>query len=161
MESPVRLINPLPPIDRRQSETALAIARGTARLLRSLGFSCLSELPLPSGRRADLVALNERGEIWIVEIKSSIEDLRADQKWPEYRAHCDRLFFAFTEDLPCEVFPAGTGLIVADAYGAHMQCEAPEHRLAAATRKQMMVRFAMAAAQRINRLIDPQGHSDF
>ena len=78
--------------------------------MRSLGFACVSELPLPSGRRADLVALNERGEIWIVEIKSSLEDLRADQKWPEYRAHCDRLFFAFTADLPCEIFPAGTGL---------------------------------------------------
>ncbi|MGY4367093.1 hypothetical protein ACVW1A_003158 [Bradyrhizobium sp. LB1.3] len=110
----------VPPPDRRQSETALAIARGTARLLRSLGFTCISELPLPSGRRADLVALNERGEIWIVEIKSSVEDLRADQKWHEYRAHCDRLFFAFTQDLPCGIFPQDTGLIVADAYGAHM-----------------------------------------
>jgi hypothetical protein len=66
---------------RRQSETALVIARGTGRLLRSLGFACLSELPLPSGRRADLVAVNARGEIWIVEIKSSAEDLRADRKW--------------------------------------------------------------------------------
>src|SRR6476660_5672710 len=100
MESPARQISLVPPPDRRQSETALAIARGTARLLRSLGFSCVSELPLPSGRRADLVALNERGEIWIVEIKSSIEDLRADQKWQDYRAHCDRLFFAFTQDFP-------------------------------------------------------------
>ncbi|MEZ5819367.1 MAG: MmcB family DNA repair protein [Xanthobacteraceae bacterium] len=160
MESPVRQIQLVPPPDRRQSETALAIARGTARLLRSLGFACVSELPLPSGRRADLVALNERGEIWIVEIKSSLEDLRADQKWPEYRAHCDRLYFAFTADLPCEVFPTDTGLIVADAYGAHMHCEAPEHRLPAATRKSMTVRFAMAAAQRINRLIDPQGHEE-
>ncbi len=113
MESPARQISLVPPPDRRQSETALAIARGTARLLRSLGFSCVSELPLPSGRRADLVALNERGEIWIVEIKSSIEDLRADQKWQDYRAHCDRLFFAFTQDLPCEIFPEETGLIVA------------------------------------------------
>jgi hypothetical protein len=151
----------VPPPDRRQSETALAIARGTARLLRSLGFTCVSELPLPSGRRADLVALNERGEIWIVEIKSSVEDLRADQKWHEYRAHCDRLFFAFTQDLPCEIFPQDTGLIIADAYGAHLQCEAPEHKLAAATRKQMTVRFAMAAALRINRLVDPQGHAEF
>ena len=89
----------LPP-DRRQSETALAVARGTSRLLRSLGFSTLSELPLPSGRRADLVALNERGDIWIVEIKSSLADLRADTKWEDYRIHCDRLFFAFTADLP-------------------------------------------------------------
>jgi hypothetical protein len=160
MESSARQIQLAPPPDRRQSETALAIARGTARLLRSLGFACVAELPLPSGRRADLVALNERGEIWIVEIKSSLEDLRADQKWPDYRAHCDRLFFAFTADLPCEIFPADTGLIVADAYGAHMHCDAPEHRLAAATRKSMTVRFAMAAAQRINRLVDPQGHEE-
>ena len=107
MESPARQASPVPPPDRRQSETALAIARGTARMLRTLGFSCISELPLPSGRRADLVALNERGEIWIVEIKSSVEDLRADQKWQDYRMHCDRLFFAFTQDLPCEIFPDG------------------------------------------------------
>jgi hypothetical protein len=150
----------LPP-DRRQSDTALAIARGTARLLRSLGFACVSELSLPSGRRADLVALNERGDVWIVEIKSSLEDLRADQKWQDYRAHCDRLFFAFTQDLPCEIFPQDTGLIVADAYGAHLHCDAPEHRLPAPTRKLMTIRFGLAAAQRINRLVDPEGHAEF
>jgi hypothetical protein len=160
MESLAR-ITVVPAPDRRQSETALAIARGTARLLRSLGFACISELPLPSGRRADLVAINDRNEIWIVEIKSSIEDLRADQKWPEYRAHCDRLFFAFQQDLPREIFPEETGLIIADAYGAHLERPAPEHRLPAPTRKSMTVRFAMAAAQRINRLVDPQGHAEF
>jgi hypothetical protein len=151
----------VPPLDRRQSETALVVARGTARLLRSLGFSCLSEVPLPSGRRADLVALNERGEIWIVEIKSSLADLRADDKWPDYRLHCDRLFFAFTQELSCDLFPGDTGLIVADAYGAHLHCEAPEHKLPAATRKAMMLRFATTAAQRLNRLHDPQGHATF
>jgi hypothetical protein len=161
MESPAQKFAIVPAPDRRQSETALAIARGTARLLRSLGFASISELPLPSGRRADLVAINDRNEIWIVEIKSSVEDLRADQKWPEYRAHCDRLFFAFLQDLPREIFPDETGLIIADAYGAHLERPAPEHRLPAPTRKSMTVRFAMAAAQRINRLVDPQGHEEF
>jgi hypothetical protein len=160
MESQAVDVALVPPLDRRQSETALAFARGTARLLHSLGFSCITELSLPSGRRADLVAINERSEVWIVEIKSSLADLRADQKWPEYRAHCDRLFFAFTQDLPCEIFPGDAGLIVADAYGAHMHCDAPEHRLAAATRKLMLLRFATTAAQRLNRLIDPQGHAE-
>jgi len=155
------LVLPLaPPIDRRQSDTALAVARGTSRLLRSLGFSALSELPLPSGRRADLVALNDRGDIWIIEIKSSLADLRADQKWEDYRQHCDRLYFAFTSDLPCAVFPDDVGLIVADAYGAHLHCDAPEHRLGSATRKVMMLRFAQAAAQRLSRLADPQGHAE-
>lgn len=158
MDSTAQKLSLVPPTDRRQSETALAVARGTSRLLRSLGFATISELQLPSGRRADLVALNARGEIWIVEIKSSVEDLRADHKWEEYRTHCDRLFFAFTQDLPCEIFPTETGLIVADAYGAHLHCEAPLHKMPAPTRKLMTVRFALAAAQRINRLVDPQGH---
>ena len=160
MELPLRQISLVPPQDRRQSETALAVARGTARLLRSLGFTSVAELPLPSGRRADLVALNERGDIWIVEVKSSVEDLRADHKWEDYRAHCDRLFFAFTQDIPHEIFPANTGLIVADAYGAHMVCDAPEHRLPAPTRKLMTVRFALTSAQRMSRLSDPQGHAE-
>jgi hypothetical protein len=149
------------PQDGRQSETALAIARGTSRWLWSMGFACVAELPLPSGRRADLVALNARGEIWIIEIKSSLADLRADQKWQDYRAHCDRLFFAFTQDLSCDLFPNDTGLIVADAYGAHLHCAAPEHRLPAPTRKTMMLRFALAAAGRLGRLADPQGQHQF
>jgi len=145
------------PVDGRQSETALAIARGTARLLHAHGFCVVSELPLPSGRRADLAALDTGGEIWIVEIKSSVADFRADQKWQEYRAHCDRLFFATSQDVPCEIFPPDTGLIVADSFGAQMICEAPEHRLAAATRKSMMLIFARAAALRLQSLVDPTG----
>jgi hypothetical protein len=145
------------PIDGRQSPTALAIARGTTRLLHSLGFSVVSELPLASGRRADLVALDAGGELWIVEIKSSVADFRADQKWMDYRLHCDRLFFATTLDVPCEIFPPDTGLIVADAFGASIHCEAPEHRLHASTRKNMLLAFARAAALRLAALADPDG----
>ena len=146
-----------PLVDGRQSQTALAVARGTMRLLHQFGFSAVSELPLPSGRRADLTALNAAGEIWIVEIKSSVEDFRADQKWMDYRAHCDRLFFATTVEVPCEIFPKDTGLIVADAFGAQLICEAPEHRLHAATRKSMMLAFARCAALRLQSLVDPAG----
>ena len=145
------------PVDGRQSETALAVARGSARLLHAHGFCVVSELPLPSGRRADLVALDAGGEIWIVEIKSSVADFRADQKWPDYRAHCDRLFFATSAEVPHEIFPPDTGLIVADAFGAAFHCEAPEHRLPAATRKSMMLLFARAAALRLQSLADPNG----
>jgi hypothetical protein len=149
---------PLPmPADGRQSDTALRIARGTARLLHAHGFCVVSELPLPSGRRADLVALNAAGELWIVEIKSSVADFRADRKWQDYRAHCDRLFFATCLEVPCEIFPPDTGLIVADAFGAEFHCEASEHRLPAATRKAMLLLFARAAARRLQSLVDPNG----
>jgi hypothetical protein len=145
------------PLDGRQSPAALAIARGTARLLHSLGLASVKELPLPSGRRADLVALGGDGAVWIIEIKSSVADFRADQKWMDYRLHCDRLFFATTLEVPCEIFPKDTGLIVADAFGPSIVCEAPEHRLPPATRKRMMLRFAHAAALRLQALGDPSG----
>ena len=144
------------PVDGRQSPTALAVARGSTRLLHSLGFSVLGEVPLASGRRADLVALGSDGEIWIIEIKSSLADLRADQKWMDYRLHCDRLFFATTLEMPCEIFPDDAGLIVADAYGALIVCEAPEHRLHAATRKTVLLAFARVAALRLAALADPE-----
>src|ERR1700741_4052158 len=151
----LRLVTALP-VDGRQSATALGVARGTTRLLHQLGFSAVSELPLPSGRRADLAALNSAGDISIVEIKSSIEDFRTDQKWMDYRLHCGRLFFATAVAVPCEIFPKDTGLIVADAFGAHVVCEAPEHRLHASTRKSMMLGFARCAALRLQSLADPQ-----
>jgi hypothetical protein len=148
------------PADGRQSDTAQAIARGTARLLLSHGFSCVAELALGSGRRADLAALDRGGEIWIVEIKSSVADLRADRKWPDYRGHCDRLFFATGAHVPGEIFPADAGLIVADAYGATFVREAPLLRLPAATRKSVMIAFGRAASLRLQALMDPNGRYD-
>src|SRR4051794_41055341 len=136
-----------PPVDGRQSATALALARGTTRLLHQFGFSAVSELPLPSGRRADLVALNPAGEFWIVEIKSSIEDFRADQKWMDYRAHCDRLFFATTLEGPWEIFPAGTRLLGAEAVVSPLKREAPGRRVQPSTRKPRARAFPACAAQ--------------
>ena len=146
---------PAPPRDGRQSERALAIRRGTGRLLRHLGFAMLPEVTLASGRRADVVALSGRGEIWIVEIKSSVEDLRADTKWPSYKDFCDRLFFATHPEVPADVFPRGEGLIVSDGYAAEIVRPAGEARLASARRKAMTLRFAELAARRLHDLEDP------
>ena len=142
--------------DGRQSDTALFVARGTRRLLRRLNFSTITELPLLSGRRADIVALATDATILIVEIKSSIADFRADAKWQDYRAHCDRLFFAIPETVPVEMMPEDAGLILADAFGAEILRQAPEHRIAAATRRAVLMRFANAAAHRLHRLSDPE-----
>jgi hypothetical protein len=144
-----------PQADGRQSPQAAAIQRGVGRLLRARGFAMVTELPLATGRRADVVGLGTDGEIWIVEIKSSIEDFRVDRKWPDYRISCDRLFFATHAGVPVDIFPGDAGLILADAWGAEMLRPAPEHRLAGASRKAMLVRFAQAAALRLHGLVDP------
>jgi len=146
--------------DGRQSETALSVQRGTGRLLRTLGFSLVTEMPLASGRRADIVALSPAGEFWIVEIKSSLADLRADAKWPDYRQHCDRLYFAAPPELGREIFPDEAGFIAADSYGAEILDEAPHHKLPGATRKAMTLRFARLAALRLHSLADPAARFD-
>lgn len=139
--------NPL--IDGRQSDRALMVRRGIQVLLAELRFAVLPELTLSNGRRADLVALSEKGDIWIIEIKSSIEDFRVDRKWPEYRRYCDRLFFATHPGVPLEIFPEDCGLLLSDGYAGHMHREAPEHRLAPATRKSVTLEFSRTAAQRL------------
>jgi hypothetical protein len=146
---------PVLPVDGRQSARALEVRRGTARLLAARGLSSLPEVPLASGRRADLLAVSARGDIWIVEIKSSLEDLRADAKWPDYRLHCDRLFFATLADVQAEAFPPEAGLIVADAFGAEVLREAPVHPLHASTRKELLVRVSRLACARLLLLEDP------
>jgi hypothetical protein len=139
--------NPL--VDGRQSDRAMMVRRGVQRLFSELRLSMVPELGLASGRRADLVALSGNGEIWIVEIKSSVEDFRSDRKWPDYRKHCDRLFFATHSGVPETLFPQDCGLILSDGWSAHLLREAPEHRLAAATRKAVLLRYARAAADRL------------
>ena len=147
---PLVLANQNNPLrDGRQSERAMVIRRGVQRLLSDMGAHVLPELSLATGRRADLVALTRQGDIWIVEIKSSIEDFRVDRKWPDYRLHSDRFFFATHPDVPGGIFPQDCGFILSDGYGAEILREAPEHRMAAATRKAMMLRFARAGAARL------------
>jgi hypothetical protein len=146
----------LPQPDGRQSQAALMIARGIGRLCYGLGWTALPELPLRSGRRADLVSVTPKGEIVIFEIKSSAADLRADSKWPDYRMHCDRLFFATSQEVPVGLFPSDAGLCIADGYGAEILRDAPSHPLPSATRKEMLIRLARVAANRLQRLTDPE-----
>jgi len=148
------------PVDGRQSEAALAICRGVRRMLRARGFATVTELPLASGRRADVVGVNGDGALVIVEIKSSVADFRADHKWRDYCAHCDRLYFAVDADMPLEIMPEEAGLIVADSYGGEILREPPARLIPPAARRAVLLRFALAAADRLHRLADPGAASE-
>lgn len=141
--------------DGRQSDTALMVQRGVCRLLRQSGFAALPEFTLATGRRADVLAINDTGAIWIVEIKSSPADYRSDSKWPEYRDYCDRLFFAIPADMDPDLISYETGLIIADGWGAEILREPEPHVLHASRRKAVTLAFARAAALRLHGLYDP------
>lgn len=151
---------PVPRPDGRQSPVAAAIQRGVLRHLAALGLSGLTEFPLASGRRADILALDARGQVTIVEIKSCVADFRADLKWPDYRAFCDRLLFAVPLDFPLDLLPEETGLLVADAFGAEMLRPPPLHPMPAPARKAITLSFARIGARRLAALYDPEFRHD-
>lgn len=132
------------------------LARGVCRYLRSLDFASIMEFVPERGRRVDVIALGPKGEIWVVECKSSRADFLSDAKWQGYLQWCDRYFWAVDEAFPVDLLPEGTGLILADAYGAEVIRLGPETRLSGARRAALTRRFARHAAQRLQGLSDPR-----
>lgn len=129
-------------------EVTAGVTRGVVRLMVQLGYAPLLEAGLPNGRRADVMALGPRGDLLIVEVKSSIEDLRADTKWRDYLPYCDAFYFAVSPDFPRAALPQGPGLLVADSFGGALLAEAPSTPLAGARRKALTLSFARQAALR-------------
>lgn len=129
----------------------IRFARGVCRMLQDEGFSVLTEFPTRSGRRMDICALGQSGEIWCIEVKSSRADFQADHKWQDYLDWCDRLFFAVPPGFPEELLPLEHGLIRTDEYDAEIIRQSVDDKLAAARRKAVTLRFARLAADRLAR----------
>lgn len=155
----------LPPVPEpcfSDSLVAADVARGVGRMFHRHGLTQFCEVPLPNGRRADLVALDGRGEIVIVEIKVSRADLLGDMKWPDYLEYCDRFFWALPSGFdhsPLEgeaYLPGRSGIIIADRYDAEILRPAATHGLAPARRKAETLRLARLAMQRSMIAQDPE-----
>lgn len=131
------------------------LARGVSRHLRGHGFVSIDEFVPSRGLRVDVMGLGPKGEIWVIECKSSRADFQTDSKWQGYLEWCDRYFWAVDTDFPTDLLPQGTGLIIADAYDAEVIRMAPEDKLAPARRKVLIQKFATHAARRLQSYRDP------
>ena len=131
------------------------LARGVCRHLLQHDFVTVEELVPTRGLRVDVMAIGPRGEVWVVECKSSRADFTSDAKWQGYLDWCDRFFWAVDEAFPAELLPLETGLIIADAYDAEIIRMAPEQKLAGARRKAVVQKFARHAALRLQAARDP------
>lgn len=131
------------------------LARGVCRHLISHNFVGIEEFVPERGLRVDVMALGPKGEIWIVECKSSRADFQGDQKWTSYLHWCDRYFWAVDEAFPTELLPDETGLIIADSYDAEIIRMGPETKLTPARRKKLTAKFARHAARRLQGFRDP------
>jgi len=139
---------------------AADVARGVTRLFCRQDLFAICEMPLPNGRRADLMAIDAKGELTIVEIKVAKADLIGDGKWTDYLEYCDRFFWAVPPHLAHlleeqRFLPGDAGLIVADRYDAAVVRHAAHRPLAPARRKAELLRFARRAARRLAAQIDP------
>ncbi|MDU8942301.1 MmcB family DNA repair protein [Ovoidimarina sediminis] len=132
------------------------LARGVCRHLAALDFVSVEELTPARGLRVDVMGLGPKGEIWVIECKSSRADFTSDGKWQGYLEWCDRFFWAVDEAFPTELLPMETGLIIADAYDAEIVRMAEEAKLAPARRKVMIQKFARHAALRAHAARDPE-----
>ncbi len=148
-----RCFDDLPPV-------ATEVARGVTRLFCRQDLFAICEMPLPNGRRADMMAIDAKGCLTIVEIKVAKADLVGDAKWTDYLDYCDRFFWAVPPHLAgiCKgerFLPEAAGLIVADRYDAAIVRDAADRPLAPARRKAELLRFARRAARRLSAQIDP------
>ncbi len=140
---------------------AADVARGVTRMLLRHDLITIPEVPLEGGRRADLMALDARGQVVVVEIKVSRADMLGDGKWPDYLAHCDRFYWAVPagfdwSPLDSAAFlPERTGIIVADRYDAAIVREAHSVPLPSHVRKKATLNFARRAGRRMIGLTDP------
>ncbi|WP_120502046.1 MmcB family DNA repair protein [Roseovarius sp. EL26] len=132
------------------------LARGVCRGLLGYDFACVTEFTPERGRRVDVMAVGPKGEIWVVECKSSRADFQTDSKWEGYLGWCDRYFWAVDASFPAELLPENTGLMIADAYGAEIVRMGLEIKLPAARRTALTRRFARYAAQRLQAIRDPR-----
>lgn len=140
---------------------AADVARGIGRLFARNDIWCLGEVPLKNGRRADLMGIDSKGLIVIVEIKVARADLLGDAKWPDYLDFCDRFYWGLPPALdraPLESAayrPESCGVIVADGYDAEILRPAAFEPLAAARRKTQVEHLARIAMRRHMALLDP------
>lgn len=143
------------------SPGAAQVARGIARLFARNDIWCLGEVPLRNGRRADLMGIDARGQVVIVEIKVARADLMGDAKWGDYLEFCDRFYWGVPPGLdraPLEsaaFCPERCGVIVADGYDGEILRPAALAPLAAARRKTQVEHLARIAMRRHTALIDP------
>ncbi len=137
------------------------------RLFAQAGLTVLAEVPLPGGRRADLLAIDTKGQITIVEVKVSRADLHGDGKWPDYCDWCDRFFWALADGLDPAILdtppyrPDMAGLIIADRYGAAVVRDAAVEPIAPARRKAELLRVARLAMRRVMLAADPDLAADW
>ncbi len=135
-----------------RSDLGKRLAGGVQVLFTALGYASMTEVKLRSGRRVDVMGINEKGHILVAEVKSGPADFRGDGKWEDYLEFCDGFYFAVADDFPLDLLPEDQGLIIADPFHAEILRPSRDFTLNATRRRNVTLRFARQAAERLRQV---------
>jgi hypothetical protein len=139
-----------------RSDKGIRLAKGVQVLLTAMGYETLREVKLRTRRRVDVMGVDKKGRIIIVEVKSGPADFRVDEKWTDYLEFCDEYYFAVDETFPRDLLPSHQGLIVADGFSGIIVTPSTDFKLNASRRRNVILRFARIAARRLDVAENPK-----
>ena len=125
------------------------ITDAIARSYYERGDGVLREFKLRVKRRVDLVTINDKGWITIIEIKSSVADFRHDKKWNEYIEWADQFFFGVAHNFPIDILPKEHGIITTDGFDIYTVQPSPVQKLNGSRRNNLVRKLAKASMRRI------------
>ena len=128
---------------------AQRITDAIARSYFGQGNGVLREFKLKNRRRVDLVTINDKGWIIIIEIKSSPEDFLSDKKWGEYIDWADQFYFGVAYNFPISILPKEHGIITTDGFDVYQAQPSPIHKLNGSRRNNLICKMAKVSMRRI------------
>ena len=141
-------------MDKMDTKSRL-ILRNTMRFLANKGYQIISEFALPNKKRVDLIAINLKREILIVEVKSNIKNLKIDKKWKKYLKYCNFFYFALNNYQKVINIKKNIGIIKTNNLKTEIIQKPKYNKISIKRKSAIILKFALSAASKFHRLIDP------
>ena len=131
------------------------ILQNTMRFLSAKGYRVLSEFALPNKKRVDIIGINLKKEIVIVEVKSNKNGIKLDKKWKNYLNYCNYFYFACSEKLNLN-FSENIGIIRNNCNKIEITKEPKYKKLPENKKNKLIFKISLSAISKFHRLIDPE-----
>ena len=131
------------------------IMLNTMRFLSTKGYKVLTEFALPNKKRVDIIGINLKKEIVIVEVKSNKNGVKLDKKWKNYLNYCNYFYFACSEKINFNL-SKDIGIIQNNSNKTQITKEPKYKKLPENKKNKLIFKIALSAASKFHRLIDPE-----
>ena len=131
------------------------IMLNTMRFLSTKGYKVLTEFALPNKKRVDIIGINLKKEIVIVEVKSNKNGIKLDKKWKNYLNYCNYFYFACSEKLNLN-FSENIGIIRNNCNKIEITKEPKYKKLPENKKNKLIFKISLSAISKFHRLIDPE-----